>query len=398
VKVKRILLGRRRTVARLSSMAALGTLTLSAGAVAIAGQSNAAVAVPDHVAAIQQAWSFVPDYSASPALDTGTVRNSAGKAIAGATVVLFPYLIAPKAGTALTPLARTVAGPDGTFTIRLPDADRAELASKRSEGVLNVHIMAFYPGGIANWFEPIKPGASTALPARLTLRNAGTATATAATSSTPSAVGSNCSAIGNPKIRGGIPAQVGYKSSADSNLANTSFTYTDSASATEGVGISGTGPNGGFSAAGTVTQNTEGNGVFTNMPGAGSNDLNGSGSYVDQEYQCYIDRFEPPQDEWQFSPDVINSQYSTPGAKAVSAGYCNKTTANTEEKVYTSSQSTFSDGIQAEAIGLNINFSIQIGYATDSELIYTMGSAADPECGVGNYPNGAGDGEVVIHS
>jgi hypothetical protein len=234
------------------------------------------VAVPDHVAAIQQAWSFVPDYSASPALDTGTVRNSAGKAIAGATVVLFPYLIAPKAGTALTPLARTVAGPDGTFTIRLPDADRAELASKRSEGVLNVHIMAFYPGGIANWFEPIKPGASTALPARLTLRNAGTATATAATSSTPSAVGSNCSAIGNPKIRGGIPAQVGYKSSADSNLANTSFTYTDSASATEGVGISGTGPNGGFSAAGTVTQNTEGNGVFTNMPGAGSNDLNGS--------------------------------------------------------------------------------------------------------------------------
>jgi len=191
---------------------------------------------------------------------------------------------------------------------------------------------------------------------------------------------------------------VGYKSSADSNLANTSFTYTASASATEGVGISGTGPNGGFSAAGTVTQTTDGNGSFTNMPGAGSNDLNGSGSYVDQEYMCYIDRYEPPQYEWQFSPDVINSQYSTPGAKAVSAGYCNKTTAGTPEKVYESSQSTFSDGVQATFIGININFSIQIGYATNSELIYTMGSAADPECGVGNYPNGAGDGEVVIHS
>jgi hypothetical protein len=54
--------------------------------------------------------------------------------------------------------------------------------------------------------------------------------------------------------------------------------------------------------------------------------------------------------------------------------------------------------VQATFVGFDINLSSQIGYSKDSELTYTMGSAADPECGVGNYPNGAGSGAVEIHS
>jgi hypothetical protein len=186
---------------RHSIPALLFLLTLSGFVLAVGGQaaastaasSRTSAAAPSAVAAVAAAWSSVPEYSSSPVIDQGTVLDSAGRPVSGATVLLFPVLLGPPAGTVMTPLARAITDSSGHYAIHLPAARDSRLANSKSAGALNLHVMALYPGGQANWFTPIPAGAPPVAPAAtLTLRaTANTGGQAATPSASPSTSPSN---------------------------------------------------------------------------------------------------------------------------------------------------------------------------------------------------------------
>ena len=159
---------RRHSIQALLVLLALSGFVLAAGdpaGASTAAASRASGATPSAVAAIAAQWSSVPEYSSSPVIDRGTVVNSGGRPVPGATVLLFPVLLGAPAGTALTPLARAMTDSSGHYAIHLPAARDSRLAKSRSGGALNLHLMAFYPGGQANWFSPIPAGTPRVAPA-----------------------------------------------------------------------------------------------------------------------------------------------------------------------------------------------------------------------------------------
>jgi hypothetical protein len=142
------------------------------------------------------------------------------------------------------------------------------------------------------------------------------------------------------------------------------------------------------------------------MPGSGSNDLNGSGVYYDQEEECSVEG--TYYYYWLTWLDTVGGAIegdATPGTGFASAGDCYGSNPGGIAKVYESTQETFSGGVDLGYLNsenpeynFGINLSAQDGWATDAELIYTMGSAGDPYCGKGAYPNQPGSEAVVVHS
>jgi hypothetical protein len=66
------------------------TLTGIGSAAQAAGKPTA-----NAVAAVQRSWSYVPQYSSAPALESGRVVDTGGHAVQGATVVVFPMVLRP---------------------------------------------------------------------------------------------------------------------------------------------------------------------------------------------------------------------------------------------------------------------------------------------------------------
>lgn len=186
---------RRRSIPAVLFLLALSGFVLAVGgqaAASTAASSRTSGAAPSAVAAVAAAWASVPEYSSSPVIDRGTVLDSAGRPVSGATVLLFPVLSGAPAGTVLTPLARATTDSGGHYAIHLPTARDSRLASSSSGGALNLHVMVFYPGGQADWFTPIPAGAPPVAPAAtLTLRATADTAGKAATSSASSAASSS---------------------------------------------------------------------------------------------------------------------------------------------------------------------------------------------------------------
>jgi hypothetical protein len=387
----------RRSIPATLSLLSLSGLVLAFGgqaAASTAAPSRTSSATPSAVAAIQAAWSSVPDYPASPMIDHGTVRDSGGQAVPGATVILFPVLLGPAAGTVMTPLARATTDSSGHFAIHLPASRDALLANRKSAGALNLHVMAFYPGGSADWFTPIPAGAHAVAPvATLTLRTAGqAATATPAAPSAPEVCIDQ-----KPKVLSGFPVTVGYKSSLDTNLAYTAFSYGTGVSNTFGTGVSITGPGGGFSANGTTSEADNTGVTFPNIPGASSNNYRAGGAYYDQEIVCgpIVTH------QWELYQDAVGGDDGTPGAEPLSAGDCFTGGANTSVKIDATKQTDFSQGVDLEADGINLNLSSQDGYSSSSTLTYKFGSKSAPYCGVHNFPGATqapAPGHIVVHA
>jgi hypothetical protein len=322
---------------------------------------------------MQRSWSYVPGFSSSPVIDTGMVV-AAGHPVAGATVILFPVQYGKQGGT-VQPVARTVTGANGQFAIRLPVSDDHLLInSAYYSGSLNLHVMAFYPGGWGSWFVPVQAG-KVAAPVRLTLRSA--------------------EATGGPAIKGGqavcsdslartfanVPVEVGYKDSGAPSLAWASYTYATNASTTMGAGISDY-EAAGFSDDGTTTQSAGGSWTWPEMKGAGVNDLLAAGLYYDYYWICAsVDRF------YVISLNSINSATGSPGAEGISAGYCSALGAGIKGTYYIGTQRTWVYGANLHAVGLNIDLSSQDGWSTSAYSIFQAGSKTVPVCGLTNYPN-----------
>jgi hypothetical protein len=370
---------------------------LAVGLVAAAlvpGTAGATPAVdPFHASAaslesIQRAWSSVPEYPSAPALATGRLSDPGGHAMAGATVVVLPVPTSPTAGQRLIAVARATTNSAGGYTIRLPAAERLLLQGPRKGDDLNLHIMAFYPDAVANWFVPVKPGTQQAPAAHLVLRQlppGNTARAAASVRDVPQTqppVGV-CSVRSSSELTN-VPMVVGYKSTIHVATINWSqYTYTSTASQTTGAGFSLTGPYGGFSADGTTEKSSGVNIPWPKINGESSNYFSVMSTWNDTELWC--SNSSTNWYEWQVTLNAVNTAYGTPGAPIVAAGKCSEELPNLAITYSTTSQSTWSQGASiSDYIGMNL--SSQDGWSGSSALTYDL-KVKTAICGVYNTPN-----------
>jgi hypothetical protein len=360
--------------------------------------SASASSITPSVEAIQRGWSYVPEYSAAaPTLALGKVVSSAGVPLAGATVIMFPALGNFKAGMVLTPLARTITDSRGHFALRLPSSKEAALAIARSQGALNLHVTAFYPGGSAQWFYSLPKASSPPTSATLVLH--------ATTTVKPSRVQgvkispNTCTTVGNPVQTQKTPVIVGMKESDASDLANTSFSYTTTASMTLGEGISFNGPFGGFTQNGTTVKTSGLQGSWNSLPSESNNYLEAQAVYEDQQFLCFTAGNYT--DDWTLTQHSVGGAAASPGTPSIPTGHCYAYQAKTSAKIDAGTQQTFSAGVKFSAEGYGADFSAQDGWTSQSELIYTMGNThGHPVCGQHDYPGAPNVvvGAVGVHS
>lgn len=370
------------------------------------GMPASASALPS-AQTIERGWSSVPEYSTAPALASGEVVESDGTPVSQSTVILFPVPLSPKSGTPLTPLARTITDSQGRFTIRLPVGQFSKLATSRSGGALNLHVIAFYPGGIAQQFYSVSSSSAALLSGDKTADNASPtfaklilhATLPTRFPGTREAAISpdSCEPDGSATQIPNVPVIVGMKESEASDLSSTTFSYSSTASMTLGVGISYTSPTGGFSADGSTTQTSGGSYTWDSLPSESNNDLEGYGIYNDQEFLCIIAG--NYSNYWLLSQNYVGGEYGTPGTPPVAAGDCIPTQAHTTNTFTTGTQQTFGAGVQLSGLGYGINLSSQSGFSTDTSLTYEMGAHGHPVCGVSVPPGDSGKVEAIqVHS
>jgi len=388
--------GRRRKLARWLPIATLGAAAaLAVSALTITAQTAQAAGTPTAraVAAVQKAWSYVPEYTSAPTIDRGTVRNAAGRPVAGATVIVFPFLIGGgKPGSVLQPIARATSDSSGHFAIHLPASRDALLMSPRSNGYLNMHVTAFYPGGMANWFAPKRAGARVAHVNNLVLKHiATTGQARVAPNSPATCVNSTRTSIAN------VPVDVGYHDSAAPTLRGMTFNLKTAATTTMGAGFSVTSEFGGFSASGTTTTNSGASFSWTPIAGASNNHFQAFALWYDQKVVC-----SSPlgiEDSWTLTENSISSSDGTPGAEPISAGHCTLQRPNISQTYSTGTQNTFSAGANLELKGFNIDLSTQVGWSSDASITISTGAVSLPVCGVTNWPNATDPsaGQLIVH-
>ena len=408
----------RKTTIRVAAtgIAALGLVAGGVNAAFAAATPSASAAS----AAIESSWSSVPEFSSAPALARGQLVNSGGAPVSRATVILFPVPVKPRAGDKLTPLARTTTDASGSFTVRLPAGRDALLTSRRSAGARNLLVMAFSPGGVAEWYYSLPvAGKSGRAGNAITAARTGTASipsaklvvlpvsakalaahrpAWAATSAGQSPDSVRPAGCGITEVQAitPVPVVVGMRESAASDI-RTSFTYTSSASLTLGAAVSSSGEIGTFSANGTTTQTSGGSYTFGNLTGSGNNHLEGDGVYIEWENYCNIGGNNVA--TWSLQQGGVAGEYGTPGTPSIPAGDCITSLPNSVNTFSEGTQQTYSAGVGLSVKGWGINLSSQDGFTKNAFITYTMTTHGHPICGQSGFPGINGYiGVIGVHS
>jgi hypothetical protein len=388
----------------------LSASALAVGLVAAALVPGTARATPDpfHASAaslenIQKSWAYVPEYASAPALASGRLTDPRGSAMAGATIIVFPVPKSPKAGATLTPVARATTSANGDYTLHLPATARPLLLGPRSNVYMNMQIIAFYPDAAAIWFVPIKPGAKEVPSANLVLRQL--PPADAAASARPAAQqvvpyppnGGACTGLSNTEIPN-VPEVVGYKSTGTASHINyAQITYSSTVDQSSGVGFSLSGAKGGFSVSGTTETTSDINLPYPKISGASSNYMTAYTLWNKAYIRCTGTASNPPFYAYEVYLNSVSTPDSTPGAEPVSAGKCSLGEAGVPITYDTTSQETWSTGVNISGY-IGINLSSQDGWTTSTSLVYDLAVTA-PICGVHNYPNANNPsaGYLVVH-
>ena len=189
--------GKRYLLALIAVAAGLTAVRVPAYADALASGSPGVSAT---VASIQRDWSYVPEYLA-PALDTGRLTDASGHAVNGVTVIVFPVPVITHPDQACLAIARATTDAAGRFTVHLPNAKRVLLRGVRPDGFYNVHVIAFYPDAIANWFTPVQAKGGDVAISNLVLQRLPAQTATASAGLSPLASPAVASSIPPPRSR-----------------------------------------------------------------------------------------------------------------------------------------------------------------------------------------------------
>jgi len=370
------LISKRRVVSGLAA------ISLAAGVLAFlpGGPAQASGGLSSEVAAVQRSWSYVPEYATAPSIDRGVILTGHGQPVSGATVVVFPAVLAHplQSRRQLVPaITRTITDAAGRFNLRLPRAMRALLTTPNSGGFLNLHILAFYPGGVAQWFVPISPHSSHGAWGRLVLRQ----TPQTETPDASSAPDGDCYYIGaveepnNPMI-------VGYKSNTKADINYSTYYYSKTASETNSVAVSVTGDDGSFTESGSTTVDSGFAADVQINGGPGNNNIVVASTWLYGEYTC---GGVVPYSDYQAQFDFVSTLSGTPGASAVPAGDCSAQAPNIAVTYSTTTQTAWEYGATLNFINLSV--SAQDGWTTQASLTYDLSSDA-PICGVHNYPNG----------
>jgi hypothetical protein len=360
----------------------------------VTAASAASAPTASEVAAVQQEYSAVPEYSTAPAIESGRVVDSGDHPVAGATVLLYPFPLQAPKGTVVSAVSRAVTDAAGSYTLHLPATQRSALADTGTGGALNLHLMTEYPGGVGNWFFSIPSAHATAAAARITMQSAPSSSLSAAAGGTTPQTADYCRTVSQTSI-GPIDEYIGYKSTLDSKTT-TNFTWTKGFSETTGVGISYSGTYASVSASGSSTMASNTSETFTAIKGASSNHYQAQSRWYWTETAC------GNQNEttysWTLHQYYIDGGAGTPGAPAVAAGKCVTTNGLSSVTSDNQQQTTFSGGVDAKALGFDINLNAQDGFTSDASLTYSFASGDHPPwCGVKGYPGEAANDYLQIH-
>jgi hypothetical protein len=284
----------------------------------------------------------------------------------------------------VTPLARTTTDSTGRFAIRLPASSDPSLTTTRSGGALNLHVIAFYPGGVAQWFYSL-PSAKRAVAfqptAKLVLHHAPETLQTASPAAPTEPDACTTQVV---RVIAQVPVVMGFKESGDAHLKYATFEYDNSDSLTLGAGISYSSDSGGFSQDGSTTQTAGGSTTYPNMVGAGNNVLLGDGIYDDTYWVC--PEVHGGLQFWELTQHDVDSDFGTPGASAIPIGKCLVTHPDTTLSYTQGTQQTFTSGVSLAAKGYGVNLSSQDGWSASATLTYAFASSSAPICGMADYP------------
>ncbi len=341
--------------------------------------------------------------------------------MAGATVIVLPVPQSPKAGQSLTPVSRATTDSNGDYTLRLSSSERSQLMASGNNDYRNLHIIAFYPDAMANWFMPLSAStqaASTADPSASTqavptahlvlqqLPSQDAANAAASDGAVPQTVippgATSCSVASNTEIPG-VEMVVGYKSTLTaSHIKFAQFTYTRTVSQSTGVGLSLTGANAGFSTDGTTSQSSGIQVNFKQITGASNNDMAVVSTWNDTKWSCFginSSGVLTPFTGWTVTLNGIGGPWSnpTPGTTAVAVGKCETEGPATPFTMTTTAQATDTHGVSISDM-IGINLSSQDGWSTSAALTYSLATSA-PVCGVSNFPGATNPsaGFIQVH-
>jgi hypothetical protein len=374
--------GKRYALAVTAGAACVTAVLAPAHADAIPGSAPAISAT---VAGIQRDWSYVPEYAAAPALDAGRLTDSSGHAVSGATVIVFPVLLNTRPDQALPAIARATTDAAGRFTIHLPSAKRALLHGLRPDGIGNIHVMAFYPGEIANWFAPVQENGGDIATSNMVLQRLPAETAPESGDLRPLASSDGC-LVDTSTEKSNIKMIVGYKSNTKAgDISYSAYTYTDEANETTGVGVSVTDQSAGFSVQGTTSQTSGLTISYPTIKGKSSNYFDAWTTWDRQKLTCLFGR-QKPYTEWLFVFDSVNAGAGTPGAPVVAAGHCTRAAGGSTYTYYSTTQETWTGGVTTSGV-IGINLSSQDGWSHNAQLTYAM-KANGAICGTTNVPNG----------
>jgi hypothetical protein len=377
--------------------ASLATVTLTVS------HANAIPSTAAEIESIQHAWSAIPENAGAPAIDNGRLADAAGHAVGGATVLAFPVPTNAKVGQRIVPLARATTDSAGRYTLRLPYARWGLLRSGKLDAYINIHVMAIYPGAVADFFTPVKlsarkPGTTDLVLSKRQFRAPGSISASG---NTPSGASPDACVVAQSHVYSNVPMIIGYRSAL--TAARISYTIngvSTTASETTGVGISGTPGDegfGGFSESGATTKSSTFSGKKT-INGASNNDIQASTNWSNDLIQC-SDAKGNVTEYWQAVYDSIATISGTPGAPAVAAGKCDTQASNTAETYESQTQQTWSAGVSLVS-HIGIDLSAQSGLTSDSWVTYaTTPTHSAPLCGTTNFPNapGAPVGYLQMH-
>jgi hypothetical protein len=375
-----------------ASLAAV-TLTVS--------HANAISQNAAEIESIQHAWSAISENAGAPALDNGRLADAAGHAVGGATVLAFPVPVNAKVGQRIMPLARATTDSAGRYTLRLPYARWGLLRSGKLDAYINIHVMAIYPGAVADFFTPVKLSARKAGTTDLVLRQQQFRVpgGTSASGITPAGASPDACVVVKSQEYSNVQMIVGYRSALTASRINyTDNTLSATSSETTGVGISGVAANGGFTGFTESSTTTKSSTITADyhIAGASNNYMRASTTWNNDLVEC-SDAKGNVTESWQAVFDSIAAPNGTPGTTAVAAGKC--VTLGTQPVTYSHvTQATWSAGVSiASAIGINL--SAQSGYTTESSLTIVAKTSA-PVCGTTNFPNaqsGSAVGYIQLH-
>ena len=306
----------------------LATVTLAVS------HANAISQNAAEIQSIQHEWSAIPENAGAPALDNGLLTDAAGHAVGGATVLAFPVPTNAKVGQRIVPLARATTDSAGRYTLRLPYTQWGLLRSGSLDAYLNIHVMAIYPGAVADFFTPVKLSGRKAGTTDLALRQRQFRAlgSTSASGSTPAVVPPHACVVASSYEYSNVQMIVGYRSALTAaRIGYTINGFSTTASETTGVGISSdTGDEGygGFSESGTTTKSSTTSGTKT-ITGESSNDIQAATNWSNDFIECTIDAKGDVNEYWQAVYDSIATISGTPGAPAVAAGKCDPLASNT---------------------------------------------------------------------